>query len=56
MTLTEMFTLCDSCVYAPCICGNDPDNCVAYLLYNSFIPYPCHCESNYLGGADHACL
>lgn len=32
MTLTEMFTLCDSCVYAPCICGNDPDNCVAYLM------------------------
>lgn len=30
MTLTEMFTLCDSCVYAPCICGNDPDNCVGY--------------------------
>ena len=32
MTLTEMFTLCDSCVYAPCICGNDPDNCVAYVM------------------------
>ena len=31
MTLTEMFTICDSCVYAPCICGNDPENCVAYV-------------------------
>ena len=28
MTLTEMFTICESCVYAPCLCGNDPENCV----------------------------
>lgn len=32
MTLTEMFTLCDLCVYAPCLCGNDPENCVAYVM------------------------
>lgn len=31
MTLTEMFTICDSCVYAPCICGNDPEDCVAHV-------------------------
>lgn len=32
MTLTEMFTICDSCAYAPCLCGNDPENCVAYVM------------------------
>ena len=32
MTLTEMFTICDSCVYAPCLCGNDPENCVSYVM------------------------
>ena len=32
MTLTEMFTICESCVYAPCLCGNDPENCVAYVM------------------------
>lgn len=32
MTLTEMCTICDSCVYAPCLCGNDPENCVAYVM------------------------
>lgn len=32
MTLTEMFTICDSCVYAPCLCGNDPGNCVSYVM------------------------
>lgn len=53
MTLTEMFTLCDLCVYAPCICGNDPDNCVAYVMHNSFITYPCPCGPNHLGGADN---
>lgn len=35
MTLTEMFTICDSCVYAPCLCGNDPENCVAYVMRTS---------------------
>ena len=39
MTLTEMFTICDSCVYAPCLCGNDPENCVAYVMRTSFIPH-----------------
>ena len=34
-TLTEMFTICDSCVYAPCLCGNDPENCVAYVMRTS---------------------
>ena len=37
MTLTEMFTICDSCVYAPCLCGNDPENCVAYVMRTSFV-------------------
>lgn len=31
MTLKEMFNLCDVCVYAPCLCGNEPENCVAYV-------------------------
>ena len=31
MTLTEMFSICESCVYAPCLCGNDPENCVAHV-------------------------
>lgn len=35
MTLTEMFTICDSCAYAPCLCGNDPENCVAYVMRTS---------------------
>lgn len=35
MTLTKMFTICDSCVYAPCLCGNDPENCVAYVMRTS---------------------
>ena len=35
MTLNEMFTICDSCVYAPCLCGNDPENCVAYVMRTS---------------------
>ena len=34
MTLTEMFNLCDTCVYAPCLCGNEPENCAAYLQRN----------------------
>ena len=37
MTLTEMFNICDSCVYAPCFCGNEPENCVAYLQRNNRI-------------------
>lgn len=35
MTLTEMFTICDLCVYAPCLCGNDTENCVAYVMRTS---------------------
>lgn len=31
MQLTEMFNICDSCVYAPCFCGNEPENCIAYV-------------------------
>lgn len=36
MTITEMFAICDSCIYAPCLCGNDPENCVAYVMRTSF--------------------
>lgn len=28
MKLTEMFNICETCVYAPCFCGNEPENCV----------------------------
>lgn len=31
MTLTEMFNICDACVYAPCFCGNDPEGCVTKM-------------------------
>lgn len=31
MTLTEAANICDFCVYAPCLCGNEPDNCVLYV-------------------------
>lgn len=31
MTLTEMFNICDTCVYVPCLCGNEPENCVDYV-------------------------
>lgn len=23
--------ICDTCVYAPCLCYNEPENCVAYI-------------------------
>lgn len=49
MTLTEMFTICDSCVYAPCLCGNDPENCVAYVMRTSFTPYCSHCGAKMEG-------
>ena len=29
--LTEIFNICDTCVYAPCFCDNEPENCVAYI-------------------------
>ena len=31
MTLTEIFNICDNCVYVPCLCGNEPENCVDYI-------------------------
>ena len=31
MRLTEIFNICDTCVYAPCFCDNEPENCVAYI-------------------------
>jgi hypothetical protein len=31
MQLTKMFNICDSCVYAHCFCGNEPENCIAYV-------------------------
>ena len=31
MKLTERFNICDICVYAPCLCGQEPENCVAYV-------------------------
>lgn len=34
MTLAEMFNICDTCVYAPCLCGNEPENCVDYIQRN----------------------
>lgn len=34
MRLTEMFNICETCVYAPCICGNEPENCIAYVQKN----------------------
>lgn len=36
MTLTEIFSICNSCVYAPCFCGNESENCVAYLQSNTW--------------------
>lgn len=32
MTLAEMFNLCDTCIYAPCLCGNEPENCIEYIM------------------------
>ena len=31
LSLTELFNFCDYCVYAPCVCGNDPENCISYV-------------------------
>ena len=30
MRMTEYFNICNYCVYAPCVCGNDPENCASY--------------------------
>lgn len=27
----EYANICEVCVYAPCICGNDPENCANYV-------------------------
>lgn len=32
MNLTEMFNICETCVYSPCFCGNEPENCIAYAM------------------------
>lgn len=29
--LTEMFNICEACVYANFLCGDEPENCVSYL-------------------------
>lgn len=47
MTLTAMFTICDSCVYALCLCGIGPENCVAYVMKTS-------CGAKMEGGAGDA--
>ena len=44
MTLTEMANICDSCVYALCLCGNEPENCISYVER--------HDSKNLKGGAD----
>lgn len=31
MNLTEIFTVCERCAFAPSLCGNEPENCVAYI-------------------------
>lgn len=35
-TLSDYANLCDHCVYAPCICGNDPDNCASYIQKHGY--------------------
>lgn len=34
MELTEMFNICDTCVYAPCFCENEPENCTVRVQRN----------------------
>ena len=31
MDLSQWFNLCESCVYSILFCGNEPDNCAAYV-------------------------
>lgn len=40
MKLTEMFNICETCAYAPCLCGNEPENCVAYTIADSWWRWP----------------
>ena len=34
MTLAEMLNICDTCAYDQSLCGNEPENCVAYVERN----------------------
>lgn len=34
--LSDYANLCDICVYAPCLCGNDPENCASYIQKHGF--------------------
>lgn len=34
MQLTEMFNICETCVYAPYLCDNEPENCIMYVQKN----------------------
>ena len=31
MNLTEMFNICDTCVYSLYLCGQEPEICVAHV-------------------------
>ena len=37
MTLAEIFNICNNCVYAPCLCGNEPENCVDCIQRNGAV-------------------
>lgn len=30
----ELMNICSYCVYAPCVCGNEPENCADYVQRN----------------------
>lgn len=34
MKLMEMFNICENYVYAPCLCGNELENCISYVQKN----------------------
>ncbi len=46
-TLSDFASLCDYCVYAPCVCGNEPENCASYVQRHGI-------ELCVDGGADNA--
>lgn len=27
----ELMNICNYCAYAPCVCGNEPENCADYV-------------------------
>ena len=29
--MVELLNICNYCAYAPCICGNEPENCADYV-------------------------